>query len=207
MNDRVLNSDFNFWIWEQNPAVWPVKWNLFASTCHFWEWKEQSQIFLVSFTEVYRIKNGKVSMYLNVDSFVYLPNFNQESNKTAYNDDSVSFIVHHIQENNDWLEHIEEYRTNRQAFQSLTTSPELDICKLYNSVIIIITQLHHRVKTISSRRSLLTGDKLNKVRRVRHTVMQCSTLTKKNLEASWPPRFHFLSPEQVFWLPNITFKN
>ena len=147
------------------------------------------------------------SMYLNVDSFVYLPNFNQESNKTAYNDDSVSFIVHHIQENNDWLEHIEEYRTNRQAFQSLTTSPELDICKLYNSVIIIITQLHHRVKTISSRRSLLTGDKLNKVRRVRHTVMQCSTLTKKNLGASWPPRFHFLSPEQVFWLPNITFKN
>ena len=139
-----------------------------------------SPIFLVSLTEVYKIKNGKVSMYLNVDSFVYLPNFNQESNKTAYNDDSVSFIVHHIQENNDWLEHIEEYRTNRQAFQSLTTSPELDICRLYNSVIIIITQLHHRVKTISSRRSLLTGDKLNKVRRVRHTVMQCSTFRKKS---------------------------
>ena len=88
-------------------------------------------------------------MYLNVDSFVYLPNFNQESNKTAYNDDSVSFIVHHIQENNDWLEHIEEYRTNRQAFQSLTTSPELDIWKLYHSIIIIITQFHHRVRTIS----------------------------------------------------------
>ena len=144
------------------------------------ETTRHSPIFLVSLTEVYKIKNGKVSMYLNVDSFVYLPNFNQESNKTAYNDDSVSFIVHHIQENNDWLEHIEEYRTNRQAFQSLTTSPELDICRLYNSVIIIITQLHHRVKTISSRRSLLTGDKLNKVRRVRHTVMQCSTFRKKS---------------------------
>ena len=138
------------------------------------------------------IQNKKwKSMYLNVDSFVYLPNFNQESNKTAYNDDSVSFIVHHIQENNDWLEHIEEYRTNRQAFQSLTTSPELDICKLYNSVIIIITQLHHRVKTISSRRSLLTGDKLNKVRRVRHTVMQCSTLTKKILGPAGPQGFIF----------------
>ena len=191
----------------QHFTNWNLKSLLNFDFGHFWEWKKQSPLFLVSFTEVYKIKNGKVSMYLNVDSFVYLPNFNQESNKTAYNDDSVSFIVHHIQENNDWLEHIEEYRTNRQAFQSLTTSPELDICKLYNSVIIIITQLHHRVKTISSRRSLLTGDKLNKVRRVRHTVMQCSTLTKKNLGASWPPRFHFFSPEQVFWLPNITFKN
>ena len=92
-------------------------------------------------------------MYLNVNSFVYLPNFNQESNKTAYDDDSVGFIVHHIQENNDWLEHIEEYRTNRQAFQSLTTSPELYIWKLYNSVIIIIiiiiTQFHHRIRTIT----------------------------------------------------------
>ena len=152
----------------QHFTNWNLKSLLNFDFGHFWEWKEQSQIFLVSFTEVYRIKNGKVSMYLNVDSFVYLPNFNQESNKTAYNDDSVSFIVHHIQENNDWLEHIEEYRTNRQAFQSLTTSPELDICKLYNSVI------------ISSRRSLLTGDKLNKVRRVRHTVMQCSTFRKKS---------------------------
>ena len=96
-------------------------------------------------------------MYLNVDSFVYLPNFNQESNKTADDDDSVGFIVHHIQENNDWLEHIEEYRTNRQAFQSLTTSPELYIWKLYTSIIItiiiiiiiIITQFHQHIRTIT----------------------------------------------------------
>ena len=32
VNNRVLYSDSNFWIWEQNPAVWPFKWNLFAST-------------------------------------------------------------------------------------------------------------------------------------------------------------------------------
>ena len=139
----------------QHFTNWNLKSLLNFDFGHFQEWKDKavSDFFLVSLTEVYRIKNGKVSMYLNVDSFVYLPNFNQESNKTAYNDDSVSFIVHHIQENNDWLEHIEEYRTNRQAFQSLTTSPELYIWKLCNSIIIIIiiiiTQFHHHVRTIN----------------------------------------------------------
>ena len=28
-------------------------------------------------------------------------------------------------------------------------------------------------------------------------------LSEKNLGASWPPSFHFLSPEQVFWLAKI----
>ena len=32
-------------------------------------------------------------------------------------------------------------------------------------------------------------------------------LSEKNLGASWPPSFHFLSPEQVFWLLKIIFKN
>ena len=28
-------------------------------------------------------------------------------------------------------------------------------------------------------------------------------LSEKNLGASWPPSFHFLSPEQVFWSAKI----
>ena len=32
-------------------------------------------------------------------------------------------------------------------------------------------------------------------------------LSEKNLGASWPPSFHFLSAEQVFWLLKIIFKN
>ena len=43
---------------------------------------------------------------------------------------------------------------------------------------------------------------------VNHVVvmLQCSTF-RKNLRASWPPSFHLLSPEQVFWSPKIIFKN
>ena len=37
--------------------------------------------------------------------------------------------------------------------------------------------------------------------------LDSARLSEKNLGASWPPSFHFLSPEQVFWSPKIIFKN
>ena len=65
--------------------------------------------------------------YLYVNSFVDFPNLYKKSHKTADNHNSVCLIVHDIQENYDRLEHIEEHRPYREAFQSLATSPELDV--------------------------------------------------------------------------------
>lgn len=69
------------------------------------------------------------STHLYVDSLVDFPDLYKKPHKTADDHDRVSLIVHNIQKNYDRLEDIEEHRPNREAFQCLATSPELDVWK------------------------------------------------------------------------------
>lgn len=67
------------------------------------------------------------STHLYVDSLVDFPDLYKKPHKTADDHDRVSLIVHNIQKNYDRLEYIEEHRPNREAFQCLAASPELDV--------------------------------------------------------------------------------
>ena len=46
---------------------------------------------------------------LKVNHFVDLPTFDQQANETADDNHCVGLIVHHIQQHNHWLEHIEKH--------------------------------------------------------------------------------------------------
>lgn len=43
------------------------------------------------------------------------PDFNEKTNAYTDSDNSVRVIVQNVQENNEWLEDIEEHRPNRQS--------------------------------------------------------------------------------------------
>ena len=51
------------------------------------------------------------------------------------------------------------------------------------------------LSSLSHFEGLLTGDDETKKHKGTRTLAQCSTF-RKNLRASWPPSFHFWSPEQ-----------
>ena len=51
-------------------------------------------------------------LYLNIDNFVNLPDLYSKTDEYTNTNNEVGLIVKHVQQNNKWLEHIEEHRSD-----------------------------------------------------------------------------------------------
>ena len=57
-----------------------------------------------------------------------LPYFDTKANEATDANQCVCFVIKHIEQNNQWLKHIEENGTNGKSLQRFSLTPELNIC-------------------------------------------------------------------------------
>lgn len=67
-------------------------------------------------------------IYLDIYHFGYLPEFYGQPDEDTNPDDEIGLIVHDIQNNYQWLEHVEEDRPHRESFHGFPVFPELNVC-------------------------------------------------------------------------------
>uniref|UniRef100_A0AC34PUX9 Uncharacterized protein n=1 Tax=Panagrolaimus sp. JU765 TaxID=591449 RepID=A0AC34PUX9_9BILA len=73
-------------------------------------------------------------IYLHIETFWNFPKFNQHSKENGASHNPASIVVANIKENDQRLKHVEQHRSDRKAFKTLSSSPKLNIifkCKKF----------------------------------------------------------------------------
>ena len=68
-----------------------------------------------------------MNSHLDIDDFVYLPDFDEEPDEDADTDDKVGLVIEDVEQHDEGLEDTEEDSAHREALEGLTVTPELDV--------------------------------------------------------------------------------
>lgn len=81
--------------------------------------------------------------YRDIDDLEDLPHLDEEADHHTDPHDKVGLIVHDVEHNDEWLEHVEEHRAHRQTLQRLAIPPELDVWKRDEGWMSVVCRILH----------------------------------------------------------------